>query len=164
MLNISLSIFFLFSLVASGESVDCPEFKTEHGATWIYVEWDICGGMTPEDVLFYRIQVTDLTLNIHNSSENKFCRDPYGCFTNLTLLMPCLDYDVTITLIGSDENATVKREACIERLIHPKINRTDDIYHTFRRYHIRITIPSTLIMRLLRNLMNSKLKPKRTRV
>ena len=49
---------------------------------------------------------TDLTLNIHNSSENKFCRDQ-KCSRNISLLMPCLDYSVSITLVTNDENNTV---------------------------------------------------------
>ena len=106
MLNIALWMIFLLSLAATGASGDCPEFTTEHGATWISVDWEICDDKKPEEVRFYLLEVTDLTLNIHNSSENKFCPDRQ-CSRNMTLLMPCLDYSVSITLVTNDENNTV---------------------------------------------------------
>lgn len=106
MLDIPLSMIFLLSLAATGVSGDCPEFTTEHGATWISVDWEICDDKKPEEVSIYILEVTDLTLNIHNSTENKFCQDQ-KCSRNITLLMPCLDYSVTITLVSNDENNTV---------------------------------------------------------
>ena len=106
MLHIALSMIFLLPLAATGESDECPEFTTEHGATWISVDWEICKDIKPEEVRFYLLEVTDLTLSIHNSSENKFCPDQ-ECSRNMTLLMPCLDYSVSITLVMNDENNTV---------------------------------------------------------
>ena len=73
---------------------------------WISVDWKICEDKEPEEVLLYRLDLTDLSLNLHNSSENKFCPDR-ECSRNMTLLMPCLDYSVSITLVTNDENSTV---------------------------------------------------------
>ena len=106
MLNIALSAILLLSLSATGKSENCPEFTTEHGATWISVDWEICEDKEPEEVLLYRLDLTDLSLNLHNSSENKFCPDR-ECSRNMTLLMPCLNYSVSITLVTNDENSTV---------------------------------------------------------
>ena len=101
-----LDIAFLAIFLLSGVSGTCPDFSTTHGATWISVDWERCDDKQPDEVKFYLLEVTDLTLNIHNSSENKFCPEDH-CSRNMTLLMPCLDYNVSITLVTNDENATV---------------------------------------------------------
>ena len=114
MFIVALSVLFILSV--TGVSGACPNFTTEHGATWISVDWEICDGTVPEDVSYYRLDITDNTLNIHNSTENKFC--PYNqCSRNMTLLMPCLDYSVSITLVMNDENATVLEKMRVKKKI-----------------------------------------------
>ena len=105
MVKPTLFLFVSISIVAIQVHATCPPLTATSGATWIYVEWNICEDDaidSPSDVMYYQLDIIENTISVHNLTSKPYCRAP-NCAFNQTLALPCADYTIMLTLVTNDE-------------------------------------------------------------